>query len=309
MIPDIIDIDVSGAKETLSVVIVDSGMGGLSIAAEIARRLAGGCAFSKVSITYFNAWPEQHRGYNALPGDSERVRVFDNALAAALNFVPDIVLIACNTLSVLYRRTTFSRSATLPVVGIVDYGVETMHAYLAHDPRRRIIILGTLTTIAADSHRMILADMGIAPDRMVTQACNKLATQIESGPNGRAVKTMVDDFIDQAVARQKDRKAPVAAALCCTHYGYSADLIRASLACRIDGEATILNPNTTMAERVVTALGPVRTGNTAVDIAVVSKIEWRREKRQAMAAVLEPISPETANALLAYRHVPGLFDV
>lgn len=306
---NVIDIASPEEKENFSVVIVDSGMGGLSIGAEIARRLAKGCAFDKVSITYFNAWPDQDRGYNLLPDDSERIRVFDNALAATLNFTPNIILIACNTLSVLYRSTLFSRQTNIPVVGIVDYGVEMIHAYLASDPRRQTIIMGTLTTIAANSHRIMLATKGIAADRMVAQPCNQLATQIENNPKGPVVRGMIDEFISQAVNKLTDRKAPVAASLCCTHFGYSADLIQASLTSKIDGNITILNPNTAMAERFVTAFAPPRSGSTTVDISVVSKIVWHREKLQAMASVLETVSPEVANALLAYHHDPELFIV
>ncbi len=303
------EITLPAKKENLSVVIVDSGMGGLSIGAEFTSRLANNCAFDKVSITYFNAWPEEGRGYNSLPNDEERIRVFDNALAATLNFAPDVILIACNTLSVLYRRTIFSRQTDIPVVGIVDYGVEMIHAYLTYTPKRQTIIMGTLTTIAADSHRSMLMARGVAADRMVTQPCNQLATRIESDPKGPAVKAMIDDFIGQAANRLADRTAPVAASLCCTHFGYSAELIKKSLASRITGEVTILNPNTAMADQFVSAAGTHRSAQTAVGISVVSKIEWHREKLQAMASVLETTSPEVANALLAYRHDPELFEV
>ena len=44
----------------------------------------------------------------------------------------DIILIACNTLSVIYAETDFSKTCPIPVMSIVDFGVniiaEKMHA-------------------------------------------------------------------------------------------------------------------------------------------------------------------------------------
>ena len=88
----------AAAKDTLSLVITDSGLGGLSICADIVKGLQSRRSYRSVSLTYFNAWPEQDRGYNLLPGMAERIRVFDRALAAMLRFGPDRILIACNTM-------------------------------------------------------------------------------------------------------------------------------------------------------------------------------------------------------------------
>ena len=49
-------------QEKLSIVIVDSGLGGLSICADIANGFAENCSLKQVDLTYFNAWPEQNRG-------------------------------------------------------------------------------------------------------------------------------------------------------------------------------------------------------------------------------------------------------
>ena len=98
-------------KDTLSLVIADSGMGGLSICADIVNGLQARRSYRTVSLTYFNAWPEQDRGYNLLPDMAERIRVFDRALGAMLRFQPDRILIACNTLSALYAHTPFSKHA------------------------------------------------------------------------------------------------------------------------------------------------------------------------------------------------------
>ena len=88
-------------QKELSIVIVDSGMGGLSICADIAEGFSVKRSHRRVEITYFNAWPDQDRGYNRLPDDRERVRVFDAALTTIDSLKPDLLLIACNPFNVL----------------------------------------------------------------------------------------------------------------------------------------------------------------------------------------------------------------
>ena len=86
-------------KDPARILVTDSGLGGMAIFADIAARLKRDPIFSRTAMTYFNSWPEQNRGYNALEGMDERVRVFDRALAGMKSYRPDLIFIACNTLS------------------------------------------------------------------------------------------------------------------------------------------------------------------------------------------------------------------
>ncbi len=294
-------------KESLSLVIADSGMGGLSICADIVSGLEARRSDRAVSLTYFNAWPEQDRGYNLLPGMAERVRVFDRALAAMLRFGPDQILIACNTLSAIYPHTPFSRQAPVPVVGIIDFGVDLIHAYLGARADSRAIILGTPATIEADTHRACLVERGIDAERIVCQPCDRLAGEIEKDPEGATVRAMVESCIRQAAERVPDRRGPVAAALCCTHYGYSQRVFEAALKAVFEGPITILNPNKAMSDAMLADFAPPGQKDARIDLKVVSRIVWSDEKIEAIARLLEASSPLTAGALKQYRHDPDLF--
>ena len=294
-------------KDSLSLVIADSGMGGLSICADIVRGLQERRSCRSVAVTYFNAWPEQDRGYNLLPGMAERVRVFDRALAAMLRFQPDRILIACNTLSALYPDTPFSRKAPVPVTDIIGFGVEQMLAHLGARADSRVIILGTPTTIEAGTHRSRLIERGIDPKRIVCQPCDRLAGEIEKAPQGATVRAMIDDYVGQAAEKFPDRRLPVAAALCCTHYGYSRSLFEAALQARFEGPIAILDPNRAMSEALLADLPPRGGGDVQIDLQVVSRIVWSEEKIGAIARLLEEVSPLTADALKKYRHDPELF--
>jgi glutamate racemase len=298
----------AAAKDTLSLVIADSGMGGLSICADIVKGLRAHRSYRSVSLTYFNAWPEQDRGYNLLPGMAERIRVFDRALGAMLRYQPDRILIACNTLSALYAHTPFSKQAPVPVIGIIDSGVDLIHAYLSARADSRVIILGTPTTIEADTHRARLVERGIDAERIVCQPCDRLAGEIEKDPEGATVRAMVENYIRQAAARIPDRRMPVAAALCCTHYGYSQRIFEAALQSVFEGPITILDPNKAMSETVLADLAPRGQEDVRIDLKVVSRIVWSDEKIASIAKFLDTASPLTASALRQYRHDPDLFS-
>jgi glutamate racemase len=289
-------------------VILDSGMGGLSICAHLVNRLQRRCPFEQVRMTYFNAWPEEARGYNMLPTWAERIRVFDAALAGVRAFDPDVLLIACNTLSIFYPHTIFSRSAAFPVVGIVDFGVGMIRAAMDEMPGSQVIILGTLTTIGSAIHRDSLISHGIDGRRIVSQACDQLATAIESGPDSPRVRAMIDDFAVQAAAKLLYPDKPVLAAFCCTHYGYSQARFKTSLDEAVGGDIRILNPNTAMADHV---LGMIDSGSGSagdIELEVVSRIRWSETKRSAIAGALETVSPLTAQALMDYRYDAKLFS-
>ena len=294
-------------KDSLSLVIADSGMGGLSICADIVSGLQVRRTYRSVAVTYFNAWPEQDRGYNLLPGMDERIRVFERALDAMLRFEPDRILIACNTLSALYPDTLFSRKAPVPVTDIIGFGVEQMHAYLGAQADSRVILLGTPTTIEAGTHRARLVERGIDAGRIVCQPCDRLAGEIEKAPEGATVRAMIEDYVGQAAEKFPDRRLPVAAALCCTHYGYSRRLFEAALRARFEGPITILDPNRAMSEALLADLPPRCGEEVQLDLKVVSRIVWSEEKIGAIARLLEASSPLTADALRAYRHDPELF--
>ncbi|HSP90980.1 MAG TPA: hypothetical protein VLN08_08735, partial [Vicinamibacterales bacterium] len=78
------------------IVVTDSGLGGLSICALLEQGLRAAGPARAVRLTYVNAWPFEDRGYNDLPDEHERARVFDLALSRMAQMEPDRILIACN---------------------------------------------------------------------------------------------------------------------------------------------------------------------------------------------------------------------
>jgi len=149
-------------------------------------------------MIYVNAWPDERFGYNDLPDAAERARVFDRALEAIERLRPDMILIACNTLSILYELTAFSRRAAVPIRGIIHAGTDLFSEALAADPGSSIVIFGTKTTIESDIHRRRLIERGVAPERVAAVACHGLAAAIDDDPGGEETRRRLAVCADEA---------------------------------------------------------------------------------------------------------------
>ncbi len=294
--------------DTVSIVVADSGLGGLSVCAELVNNLRQRRDFENVAIIYFDALPEEGRGFNQLPTMAEKVRVFDRALVGMERFDADAILIACNTLSVLYAQTPFSRTTSTRVVDIIGFGVRLISEHLVSQPDSQVIIFGTPTTIEANTHVSRLVERGIAAGRIVCQPCAGLAREVERNPESATVSAMIDSYVGQAVSRLEDKRKQVCAALCCTHYGYSQALFSRALARHATGAVSILNPNNAMGACIVGEDGGKPKPVTRIAVTVVAKVALGDEEIGSISRALDPVSPLTANALRHYRHDAALFS-
>ena len=292
----------------MTVVITDSGLGGLLICAELERRLRGAAGDGPVHLVYVNAWPDAHRGYNDLPDLPARAEVFDRALATMISFRPGLVLIACNTLSVVFEATAFSREPAVPVTGILDVGADLFAEALTRDPQGVLAIFGTRTTIGSGEHVRRLVRRGIDPRRIIAEPCHGLAAAIDKDPDSPAVPGLVDECVVRIVPRLPPG-APLYAGLACTHYAYVAEAFRTSLVRRAGASVEILDPGERLVGDLMRGLGARRPSATERPIAIeiISKVELPEAQRQAVARRIEPISAATARALLEYRKIPDLF--
>ena len=139
----------SSPGRRITIAVTDSGLGGLSIMAEAAARMKAARSFRSVDLVFWNALFSNDSGYNSLPTREDKIRVFDSALRSLAETVkPDLILVGCNTLSVLLGDVPFARESDIPVLGIIDTGVAMMAEALAEHPEAKGVLLGTLTTIS-----------------------------------------------------------------------------------------------------------------------------------------------------------------
>lgn len=295
-------------KERINLLVTDSGLGGLSICAEMINNLIRGRGVGDLTVVYFNAWPLPNKGYNDLGDDSERIRVFGSAVSAMNQYDPDLICIACNTLSVIFHQGNLTTRVQAPVVDIIDFGVEMIADKLNRQPDSIALILGTQTTISSSTHKKQLAKRGFFGDRIAQQDCHGLAGAIERDPNSQEVEWLVNQFMAKAAASLSPGTEHIYAALCCTHYGYCQALIRRTLARLTGAKVDIINPNQAMSDHSYFTQKKDRFSAVNVKVKVVSRVPFSQGKIEAISKLIECVSPQTAQALRDYELISDLFE-
>ena len=296
-------------KDEIIVLITDSGLGGIAVCADIENRFRSEHPFKSVKIIYCNALPESDYGYNNMTTTEEKVRVFSAALDGMTKwYSPDIILIACNTLSVLYDQTDYFFKAKIPVISIVDLGVEMMTDALKKDPTSSIIIFGTETTIEARSHLSLLVKNGITENRIVTQACPDLAGEIQSDASSDAVATMIEFYSDDAVKIISATAGTVYAGLCCTHFGYASEHFLRAVNGASKRKTIVIDPTRSMSGVLFPVQSKKRFASTTVSVNVVSRAAITQQETRSIGTLIMGQSVVTANSLQNYTLKKDLFE-
>ena len=93
----------------MHIVITDSGLGGLSVCAQLIHLLKdfsvlenSGIPKCDIKVTYVNAVPSNDKGYNKMSGKKEQIETFEKIISNTVRLIsPDSIFVACGTLSVL----------------------------------------------------------------------------------------------------------------------------------------------------------------------------------------------------------------
>ncbi len=296
-------------KDSVTIAVTDSGLGGLSVMAEAVRRMKEAGIFKRADFVFFNALFSLEGGYNSLKTREEKVEIFNSALESLeKNFHPDLILIGCNTLSVLYEDTAFSRKTKIPVVGIVEAGVELISQNFRNRPDATVIILGTPTTISEGAHKKRLLEQGFDSARIIVQSCPELENYIEKDFAGDETEMLISACVDEALQKMPSPPPPLLVSLNCTHYGYSLPLWEKAFQDVRVKPLAILNPNSKMTDFVFKPEYMKRHERTKVTARIVSMVKISQEKIQSLGKWLQDISPETAEALRNYELNPALFE-
>jgi glutamate racemase len=289
----------------MHVLITDSGVGGLSVCAYAERFVRTHGFTEPVRLTFANAAPENDYGYNSMPSREVKIETFDRFLRnVTARFAPDLIYVACNTLSVLLPDTPFVASAAVPVKGIVETGVELLLTELQADPRSVAMIFGTQTTIDAGTYPRLLVERGIDPSRIVTQACPGLADTISEDREGTKTRAEIQHWVGLAIDRMQHAGAPVIAALACTHYGYRKDVFAEAFA-QAGIPATVVNPNERAVDDIFVeaSAGPYHQA----EVEFVTRYAIPAATVEALTFFLNEISPRTVDAMQHFVHLPELF--
>ncbi len=271
------------------VVFCDSGLGTLDVAANFIAELRTGCRFRELEIICFNAWPRPGVGFNQLPDLKTKLQALHQVNEAIAKMNPDLVVYGCNTISTLLADGAVK--LPFPAQTMLHPVTQLLAEALQKKPDANLLICGTTTTAQSRFYSRQLTANGSTRAHIAELGCPGLATQIEYAPHGAVVRQMIRNYARQAAAQFP--RGELLLALCCTHFGY-ADAWQEEFS-RYFVRVTLLNPN----RRVVDEILPDWQGKIEPHIAVklLSRIEISREKRAAIAPLIEMRAPELSRAL------------
>jgi glutamate racemase len=289
----------------MHILITDSGVGGLSVVAYAERFVRMHGLGEPVRLTFANAAPANDYGYNSMPSREEKLATFDRFLRNVTErFAPDSIYVACNTLSVLLPDAPYFENAPIPVKGIVETGAGLLLRALEMDPRSVAMIFGTQTTIDAGTYPRLLAERGVEPSRIVSQACPGLADTISEDREGTKTRAEIRGWVGAAIAKMQHAGTPVVACLACTHYGYRKDLFAAAFA-EAGIDAMVVNPNECAVDDI---FGQQPEGpNHNAEVMFVTRYAIPDATVEALTYFLSEISPRTVAAMQDFEHLPELF--
>ncbi len=293
-------------SDSIRILVTDSGLGGLSVLNDILKKIKIESPFQNVELIFADALFDSNSGYNKLATRQEKIDIFNRALLGIENyFKPDIIFIACNTLSVLYDDTSFSKETKTLVVGIVNFGVDLIFNELKNNSNSKAIIYATETTINSEAHKRELVKRGISEERIITKACPQLQSLIERNPNGLETKKLIDKYTSEVLSEISDTQE-LYISLNCTHFGYSFNFWEEVFESKNIKLKGILDPNNQMAN-VLFSRNNARIKNPTIQIKIVSKVEMPNDNQKAMSQLFRLESPELSEAIENYIFKPDLF--
>lgn len=212
-------------KNKIRILVTDSGIGGLSVVNDLYNFFQTNKYYQSVDI-FFADSRFDNINYNELDNLKDKIYLFDKQL----NFLnkelkPDILFIACNTLSVIIKYSDFYKKYSFPIIDITDISMNLLIHELMKD--RHVFILGTKTTISENYYKNCLINYGFDKKLIVNQLCPNLARYIEESYQDKYnLKHNVDWLVHRIISKKSQNCSKYTVSFNCTHYYYSVKLFK-----------------------------------------------------------------------------------
>lgn len=188
--------------------LLDSGVGGLTVAREIFRLLP------EEDIIYYG--DTLHLPYG--PKDLNLVRKYVEEIINYLILEKDVkaVVIACNTATSAaldYVKSKFK----IPIFGMIDSAAKKA---VQMSNKQRIAVIGTEGTVNSQAYQNAIRKMD-KKSRVFSKACPKFVELVEEGKfSGREVRKTADNYLSSLIKADVDSLI-----LGCTHFPYLTPVI------------------------------------------------------------------------------------
>ena len=286
--------------------ITDSGTGGLSVCAEVEAGLRQAPTGQDIEVLYLNAALQDDYSYNAMPSREAKLEAFDRFLQNVRDrYRPDILFIACNSLSVLFEDPCFDPYRDIPIEGIVEAGAAQLTRALDKHPASSFIVFATPTTVEEGTYLKILQQHGASGAQVVQQACPGLPDAISNDFSGAQARELLNHYVPEALSRFDSMPARVQAFLGCTHYGYQAGVFADLLARTVD-QVDVLNPNRAAATDILGRIEAI-PGQGKLSYRFISPYAVPDKPLRSLSHYLGDKAPATVAALQGFEVDTGLY--
>lgn len=279
------------------IAIVDSGVGGITVAAPLARELSSATDAGPIELIFVDVKPA-HGGYNDLAPAIQTKRFRADLIEIERRLAPDLIAIACNTLTAVYEAIPKSLRPATPVLGIIEPGCHAIAEWARVNRGAPIRILGTPTTIRSGSYPAKLATDPVlaASNPVIAISCPGLPGLMESGKLSNAPHPEFQEWLRQAgdLAQHPRADIPGLAVLACTHFGLDLEAVTAQIRAGGLGQDTIFNPNDAMITAIKGTIFPATGLPTDVRI----KLSSLHGNRRHICPVLQRYLGTTAPTVL-----------
>lgn len=305
----------------MHLVITDSGLGGLSVCAQLIHLLKN-YSFSEnskpndfdIKITYVNAVPSNDLGYNKMSGEKEQIETFDKIITNTVNlFSPDNIFVACGTLSVLLNQMALPGENSVKIEGIVNTGIKLLMDSLQKYTGTKAIIMATPTTVNNNIFQSELLNKGISKNRIFAQSCPNLANEISNDLEGSKVRKIIRYWVKKSLQQiQGETTDHLIAFLGCTHYSYHESIFKMAFINEGFNKLNLINPNYAAAEKLKNLIVRDQFINPSISkgfsINFVSPYAIPKQEKSTLSKMLNPISPEIVRALINAKILPEILD-
>lgn len=240
-----------------------------------------------------------------MPDRMTKLQAFDHFLNSVREkYQPDLLFIACNTLSVLYQDSFFDHHRHIPIEGIVLSGIKEMLAVFEHENDVSFIVFATPTTIEEGVYGNALREHGVPAMQIIEQACPGLPDAISNDGSGVLAGELLKKFVPDALEKFASVPQNVVAFLGCTHYGYQTSQFKSILQTLVP-RVRVLNPNQGAADTILSSL-KTEPGNGSLTVELIARYAIPDVAISSLSAYIGEQAPVTLSALENYTLLPGL---
>ncbi len=215
------------SKDSLSIGVFDSGIGGLTVVKKIREKIPG------ANVVYLGDTARVPYGTKS----EETIKRFAWEDAAFLmEKGVDLIVVACNTASSValsYLKKEFKK---IPIFGVVEPGVKMA---IKVSKNNNIGIIGTIATIKSHAHRKILEKHNIT--KIYEKACPLFVPLAEEGFTEGSIPQLVAEHYLGEIKNKVDTVI-----LGCTHYPILINVIQKV----VGNNVNLIDPASAVAEEI-----------------------------------------------------------